>query len=49
MKAQTRKMIVGAAIFTAVFYAARKGFLGMEIQQYAIDISTKAVVDGVKF
>jgi hypothetical protein len=49
MTAQTQKMLIGAAVFTAIFYAARRGMLSMETQQYAIDISTKPIIDGINF
>ncbi len=49
MTANTQKILIGAAVFTAVFYAARRGFAGQVAQQYAIDISTTAVIQGVNF
>ncbi len=49
MSQHTYKILIGAAVFTAVFYAARRGFMGLDAQQYATDLSTRAVIDGVNF
>lgn len=49
MSAHTHKMLIGAAGFAVAFYIARRGYISQPIQQYAIDLSTKAVITGVNF
>lgn len=46
---KTQKIVIGAAVFLGVFYVARKGFLGMDAQAYATDLSTRTIIEGVNF
>ena len=47
MSAYTRNMIAGAAAFSAIFFLARRGYLGMQAQSFATTVSTKDIITGV--
>lgn len=44
-----KRVALGAAGLTALFYLARRGYLGASIQTTAIEVSTMELIPGVKF
>lgn len=49
MTAHYQKIAIGAAVTLAIFYAARRGFMGQDAQAYATDLSTRPIIEGVNF
>lgn len=47
MSAYWKKFAIGAAGATALFWAARQGYLGASAQAYAVQISTSEIITGV--
>ena len=47
MSAYYRKLALGAAAFTALFFVARRGYLGTQAQSYATSASTADIITGV--
>ena len=47
MSAYYRKMLLGGAAATALFFLARRGYLGTQAQSYANSIGTADIIAGV--